>query len=75
MHGTSDNMAPLSTTMRMAQALIEAGKTFDLLIMPGQPHGPQGAAGRYYREDVRRFMATHLLRDDASGTSGRPVPE
>ena len=68
MHGTSDNMAPLSTTMRMAQALIDANKTFDLLIMPGQPHGPQGAAGRYYREDVRRFMATHLLGDDASGT-------
>jgi dipeptidyl aminopeptidase/acylaminoacyl peptidase len=60
MHGTSDVNAPLSTTMRMAQALIEANKTFDLLIMPGQPHGPQGAAGRYYREDVRRFMATHL---------------
>ena len=75
MHGTSDVMAPLSTTMRMVQALIEANKTFDLLIMPGQPHGPQGAAGRYYREDVRRYMATHLIRDDASGTSGRQVPE
>ena len=60
MHGTSDVMAPLSTTMRMAQALIEANKAFDLLIMPGQPHGPPGAAGRYYREDVRRFMAVHL---------------
>jgi dipeptidyl aminopeptidase/acylaminoacyl peptidase len=62
MHGTSDVMAPLSTTMRITQALIEANKTFDLLIMPGQPHGPAGAAGRYYREDVRRFMATHLLQ-------------
>lgn len=62
MHGTSDVMAPLSTTMRMAKALIDANKRFDLLIMPGQPHGPQGAAGRYYREDVRRFMATHLLQ-------------
>lgn len=61
MHGTSDTMAPLSTTMRMVQALIEANKTVDLLIMPGQPHGPTGAAGRYYREDVLRFMATHLL--------------
>jgi hypothetical protein len=49
----------------LTQALIEADKTFELLIMPGQPHGPQGAAGRYYREDVRRFMATHLPR--ASG--------
>ena len=60
MHRTSDVMAPLSTTMRMIQALIAADRTFDLLIMPGQPHGPQGAAGSYYREDVRRFMATHL---------------
>jgi len=75
MHGTSDVMAPLSTTMRMTQALIDANKTFDLLVMPGQPHGPTGAAGRYYREDVRRFMATHLLRDDASGTNGRSIPE
>ncbi|HUR21999.1 MAG TPA: prolyl oligopeptidase family serine peptidase, partial [Vicinamibacterales bacterium] len=66
MHGTSDVMAPLSTTMRMAQALIDANKTFDLLIMPGQPHGPAGAAGRYYKEDVRRYMATHLLRDDTA---------
>ena len=64
MHGTSDVMAPLSTTMRMVQALIEANKTVDLLIMPGQPHGPSGSAGRYYREDVRRYMATHLLRDE-----------
>ncbi len=71
MHGTSDVMAPLSTTMRMAQALIEANKTFDLLIMPGQPHGPTGAHGRYYREDVRRYMATHLLGEDVSGRNGR----
>jgi dipeptidyl aminopeptidase/acylaminoacyl peptidase len=60
MHGTSDNQASLSSTMRMAKALIDANKPFDMLIMPGQPHGPQGAAGRYYRDDVRRYMATHL---------------
>ena len=70
MHGTSDVMAPLSTTMRMVQALIEANRTVDLLIMPGQPHGPAGAFGRYYREDVRRFMATHLLGEDASEANG-----
>ena len=37
MHGTSDAMAPMSTTMRMVQALIDANKIFDLLIMPGLP--------------------------------------
>src|SRR5688572_6304470 len=72
MHGTSDVMAPLSTTMRMVQALIQANKTVDLLIMPGQPHGPQGPAGRYYREDVRRFLTIHLLGADAP--TGRQVP-
>lgn len=61
MHGTSDTNSSFSSTMRMTQALIDANKTFDLLVMPGQPHQPQGAAGRYYREDVRRFMAIHLL--------------
>jgi len=61
MHGTSDVNSSLSSTMRFTQALIDANKTFDLLVMPGQPHGPQGAAGRYYREDVRRFLAIHLL--------------
>lgn len=61
MHGTSDVNSSLSSTMRMIQALIDANKKFDLLIMPGQPHQPQGAAGRYYREDLRRFMAINLL--------------
>ncbi len=60
MHGTSDVNASLSTTMRMAAALIRAGKRFDLLIMPGEPHGPRGAAGRYYRDDVRRFFVREL---------------
>jgi dipeptidyl aminopeptidase/acylaminoacyl peptidase len=60
MHGTSDVNASLSTTMRMAQALIQAGKRFELLIMPGEGHGPQGPAGRYYRDDVRRFFIEKL---------------
>ena len=60
MHGTSDVDAPLSTTMRMAEALIRAGKHFELLIMPGQPHGPTPVAHRYYRDDINRFFARHL---------------
>ena len=60
MHGTSDVNASLSTTMRMAEALIAANKQFELLIMPGQPHGPRGPARRYYTEDVRRFFVRTL---------------
>ncbi|WP_375757065.1 DPP IV N-terminal domain-containing protein [Corallococcus exercitus] len=57
MHGTSDVNASLSTTMRMAQALVRANKPFDLLLMPGEGHGP---GGRYYQDDVRRFFLREL---------------
>jgi dipeptidyl aminopeptidase/acylaminoacyl peptidase len=64
MHGTSDTNAPFSTTMRMISALIAADRRFDLLVIPGGPHNPPDPAGRYYRQDLRRFMATHLLGMD-----------
>ncbi|RKH02376.1 S9 family peptidase [Corallococcus carmarthensis] len=57
MHGTSDVNASLSTTMRMAQALVRANKHFDLLLMPGEGHSPEG---RYYQDDVRRFFLREL---------------
>jgi dipeptidyl aminopeptidase/acylaminoacyl peptidase len=60
MHGTSDVNAPFSTTMRMIGALIAADRRFDLLVIPGAPHNPAEPTGRYYRQDLRRFMATEL---------------
>ncbi len=60
MHGTSDVNASLSTTMRMADALIRANKPFELLVMPGQPHSPHGAMARYYHDDIHRFFVRTL---------------
>lgn len=60
MHGTSDTSAPLSTTMRMSRALVEAGKAFELLLLPGEGHTPRGAAADYYAHDIGRFFLTHL---------------
>ncbi|HEX2207595.1 MAG TPA: DPP IV N-terminal domain-containing protein [Longimicrobium sp.] len=60
MHGTSDVNAPFSTTMRMITALIAADRRFDLLVIPNAPHNPPDPAGRYYRRDLRRFMAAEL---------------
>ncbi|MBF5041528.1 S9 family peptidase [Aggregicoccus sp. 17bor-14] len=71
MHGTSDVNASLSTTMRMAQALIAAGKRFDLLVMPGEGHSPQGPAGRYYRDDVRRYFVEKLGPPQAAAASAQ----
>lgn len=60
MHGTADKSAPLATSMRMADALIEAGKQFELLIMPGQAHNPEPELAPYYFEDQVRFFERHL---------------
>lgn len=60
MHGTGDVNATLSVTMRMADAFIRAGKHFELLIMPGQPHSPVGGAYRYYHDDLGMFFARTL---------------
>jgi dipeptidyl aminopeptidase/acylaminoacyl peptidase len=40
--GTSDINAPLTAVMKMADALIKAGKQFRMLILPEQNHGPLG---------------------------------
>ncbi|MCE9668285.1 DPP IV N-terminal domain-containing protein [Myxococcus stipitatus] len=60
MHGTSDVNATLSVTMRMADALIRAGKHFELLILPGEPHSPSPAAYRFYFDDVGMFFLRTL---------------
>ncbi|TCV96424.1 dipeptidyl aminopeptidase/acylaminoacyl peptidase [Luteibacter rhizovicinus] len=65
MHGTSDIDAPLSTTMRMADALIRADKRFELLIMPGQPHNAVGPARRYANDDARMFFLRTLPPPEA----------
>ena len=58
-HGTHDVFVPLSNTLRMAQALIEADKPFDLLIMPGKPHVSEIDAG-YGRDATVRYFLKHL---------------
>lgn len=60
MHGTADVNAPLSSSMRMVDALIQANKPVELLAMPGVDHDPKGAAKAYYRDDVIRFFLRTL---------------
>lgn len=60
MHGTSDVNASLSTTMRMADALIKADKRFELLLIPGMGHNSGGPDGLYYHEDVCLFFLRTL---------------
>ncbi len=60
-HGTSDESAPFSDNMRMVDALIRAGKHFDMIVMPEQPHPLfHGSANNYWREAIRRYFQEHL---------------
>lgn len=59
--GEVDRNVPPTTTLQVADALIEAGKTFDLLFMPGRGHTSGGEYGEVRRFD---FFVNHLLGVD-----------
>jgi hypothetical protein len=57
--GEMDNNVPPESTMRFVDALIKAGKDFDLLVVPGGGHGMGGAYGQRRMQDffVRNLLA------------------
>jgi dipeptidyl aminopeptidase/acylaminoacyl peptidase len=59
-HGTSDTNATFSATMKMVDALIDAGKPYDLMVMPEQNHHPAGTREGYWIETVKRYLVEHL---------------
>jgi dipeptidyl aminopeptidase/acylaminoacyl peptidase len=60
MHGTADVNATFSATMKLVDALLRAGKRFDLMVLPGQNHHYEGYALDYRRDAVRRHLQEHL---------------
>jgi dipeptidyl aminopeptidase/acylaminoacyl peptidase len=59
-HGTSDTNATFSATMKMVDALTDAGKPYDLIILPEQNHHPAGTREGYWIEAVKRYFVEHL---------------
>ncbi|HKK73004.1 MAG TPA: DPP IV N-terminal domain-containing protein [Candidatus Krumholzibacteria bacterium] len=59
LHGTGDDNVHDQNTHRLVSALVEAHKTFDLMIYPDKNHALPGEATRY---DVYRRHAEHLDR-------------
>ena len=55
--GELDRNVPPESTMRFANALIKAGKDFDLVFIPGGGHGIGGSYGRRRMQD---FFVRHL---------------
>jgi dipeptidyl aminopeptidase/acylaminoacyl peptidase len=57
--GIDDNVNP-SATFKLAEALINADKEFDLLIMPSQRHGYTGQHQRYFTKKKWNYFVEHL---------------
>jgi dipeptidyl aminopeptidase/acylaminoacyl peptidase len=55
--GEMDHNVPPESTMRLVDALVKAGKDFDLLVVPGMDHSDGGPYGRRRLQD---FFVRHL---------------
>lgn len=71
MHGTADRNAPFSTTMRMAEALIRAGKLHDMAVFPQADHYFRGMNGLYMAEMMIAYFREHLQPESRE----EPEPE
>lgn len=56
--GEVDSNVPPETTLRLADALIQAKKDFDFLVVP---NGGHGAGGAYYQRRLQDFFVRHLM--------------
>jgi dipeptidyl aminopeptidase/acylaminoacyl peptidase len=65
--GEKDTNVPPESTMRVVDALIKAGKDFDLLVVPGMGHSNGGAYGTRRMND---FFIRHLQGKDPPDRNG-----
>ena len=71
MHGEMDDNVHPAHTMRMVDALIKAGKNFDLMILPGMKHYYMGVSMEFYERKMWFHFAKHLLGDFSSESFGQ----
>ncbi len=74
-HGLRDtNVNPFASTFQFVQALIRAGKGFDLLVVPDAGHGMGGAYGRrrMWNYFVENLLGGEPPRGYPTGEAGLP---
>ena len=64
--GDSDDNVHPANTLRLADALLKAGKNFDLVVLPGQGHQYRGEPSHFFQRKVWFHFAKHLLGDYSS---------
>jgi Prolyl oligopeptidase family/Dipeptidyl peptidase IV (DPP IV) N-terminal region len=67
--GELDTNVPPESTMRVVDALIKAGKDFDLLVIPGAGHT---SGGRYGARRLQDFFVRHLQRKEPPDRNKEP---
>ena len=60
-----DNVHP-ANTLRLADALLKAGKNFEMVVLPQQNHQYRGEGMDFFQRKVWFFFAKHLLGDYTS---------
>ena len=71
--GELDRNVDPASTMQVVNALIRAGKDFELVVFPGAGHGAGG--GRYGQRRLRDFFVRHLLGVAPPDWNAGPIPE
>lgn len=70
--GELDQNVPPESTLRFVDALIRAGKDFDLLVIP---NGGHGAGGDYYQRRLKDFFVRYLQGiEPANHNAGQEAP-
>jgi dipeptidyl aminopeptidase/acylaminoacyl peptidase len=59
-HGTIDHNAPIAGTIKMIDALVRAGKHYDLLLLPEQYHLYSGESQKYWEKALVQYFLEHL---------------
>ena len=68
--GDMDRTVHPANTLRVVNALIEAGKNFDMLVLPGSTHGFSGEAEKFFERKLWFHFAKHLLGDSSADAEG-----
>lgn len=64
--GAMDKTVNPANTFRLADALIKAGKDFDMFVLPENTHGFFGESELFFEHKMWRHFARHLLGDNSA---------
>ncbi len=59
-HGSIDHNAPIAGTIKLIDALVKAGKSFDFQLMPEQVHLYTGESQKYWEHSLMEYFVKHL---------------